>query len=158
MAEEFLKDLDFKTVVELGSGLAPLLDILVGWDKKTLAVTLGNENIKKHKVLREDMHFTSIADESYDLVISRHSLEHSYMPLILLMEMHRISKKYGLVIVPMPTEEMVDWQNHYSVFDDRTWRRLFEISHWKVIRFADNKYFGRTKDDLLEYRYLLLRD
>ena len=158
VANEWLKNLDFKSAIELGAGLAQLLDILANWGKGTLAVTLGNEDVEKHNVLREDMHFTNIPDKSYDLVISRHSLEHSYMPLILLMEMYRISKKYSLVIVPMPREEMINWQNHYSVFDDRTWRQLFKLSHWKVIKFADKKYFGRVVDDFLEYRYLLEKE
>src|SRR3990172_10320173 len=85
LIEEFCRDLSFQNVVELGCGTAPCLDILKSWGKETFGVTAKGE-IVNHSVYRGDMHFTGLADQSYDLVIARHALEHSPMPLILLME------------------------------------------------------------------------
>lgn len=154
-AEEFLKDLDFKSAVEFGCGVAPTLDILKEWGKKTLGITLDNESVA-HEILREDMHFTNLEDKSFDIGISRHSLEHSPIPLIMLMEMKRIVKGYLLVVVPTPTEAMVNHPNHYSVFPNRVWRQLFDILGLKVVRYKKVKYFYSPRQEWdLEYRYLL---
>jgi len=153
---EFLKPLDFESVVELGCGTAPCLDaVLELGNKRTLGVTIGHEN-NKHEIIRDDMHFTDLPDNSFDIVIVRHALEHSPIPLILLMEMARISKRWALVIVPTPTEPMIEYQNHYSVFDSKVWEQLFKIAGWKVLKFKEINYFFRPdKTWDAEYRYLL---
>jgi len=152
--EEFCNNLDIRRAVELGCGTAPSLNWLKEHGKETLGVTMGHET-SLHEVLREDMHFTSINDQSYDLVIARHVLEHSPMPLILLMEMRRISRKYALVTVPFPDEWAIKHRNHYSVFDDINWRWLFELSGWKVTNFKNANYYNEPDHPFYEYRYLL---
>jgi len=152
---ELLEGLEINSAVELGCGSAPCLDYLKEHGVKTLGVTIGKEDCN-HEVLREDMHFSTIPDGSYDLVIARHALEHSPIPLILLAEMRRISKNYAIVIVPTLTQRMVNYTNHYSVFPDFVWERLFVLSGWAIKKFrAENYFFDPDKTWDSEYRYLL---
>ena len=155
MVDEFCNDLDYKSVVEFGCGAAPVLDIMKEKGRETLGITLNNEPVN-HKLFKEDMHFTDLKDNSYDMAISRHSLEHSPMPLIMLMEMKRVAKKYALIAVPTPTKRMINFSGHYSVLTDMMWRRLFKVSRWNVLKFKRANYFYNEFGFWdAEYRYLL---
>lgn len=148
--------LDIKSVVELGCGTAPMLDQFKKMGIKTCGVTLLNEPIK-HKVIRKDMHFSGLPDKSYDLVAARHSLEHSPMPLLLLMEMRRIAKKYALIILPSHTPRMqTTWVDHYSVFDQIMWEKLFTVAGWEIVSFKQAPYLEYEAEKFdEEYRWLL---
>jgi hypothetical protein len=50
-------------------------------------VSLGAEDCD-HPVVHEGMHFSGLANGGAAVVIARHILEHSPMPLLMLMEMH----------------------------------------------------------------------
>ncbi len=152
---ELLDGIIFNSAVEFGCGTAPCLDIIKEMGKATFGVTIGMEQCN-HEVLREDMHFTSLADGSYDLAFARHVLEHSPIPLIMLAEMRRIAREYAVVIVPTPTQRMINYKNHYSVFPDFVWERLFTLAGWSVKKFRAESYFfdvSQVWDS--EYRYLL---
>lgn len=151
---EYCKDLKFTNVLELGCGTAPCLDLMKKWGKETLGITLGNE-IVNHEVLREDIHFTSIPSQSFDMIIARHILEHSPMPLILLMEMRRIARKYAYVALPVPDPRSIQHPNHYSVFEKINWEYLFYLSKWRVLRFKQVDYCIEPTYTYREYRYLL---
>jgi hypothetical protein len=152
--EKFCRNLIFDNVIEFGCGTAPSLDILKSWGKTTFGVTLKDE-VVNHPTIREDMHFTNLPDTSYDLVIARHVLEHSYMPLILLMEMRRVAIKYALVVVPTSDKKMIEWPNHYSVLPKENWEHLFKLSRWEVLKFEEAPYCFEPEYTFIEYRYLL---
>lgn len=154
MIDEFCSDISFDSVVEFGCGTAPILDKMKELGKTTLGVTLGGENVN-HEVIREDMHFTTIGDGYCDMVVARHVLEHSPMPLILLMEMRRIAKYYALVAVPIPDTRTINHPNHYSVFPSRNWEYLFSLAGWKVLKFKAVDYCIEPEYTYREYRYLL---
>ena len=149
---------EIESAVELGCGTAPCLDELKKMSKKTLGVTMLQEPIN-HEVLRRDMHFSGLEDASYDLVIMRHALEHSPMPLMMLMEVHRISKKYALIIVPVPNRRMIfTWADHYSVFEKETWEKLFEAANFKIYTFKKVAYLEIAPGEWdQEYRFLLVK-
>jgi len=152
---ELLEGIEVNSAIEFGCGSAPCLDYLKEQGKETFGITFGKEECN-HPVLREDMHFTSLPDQSYDLAIARHVLEHSPIPLILLAEMRRIARNYAIVIVPTPTPRMVNYTNHYSVFPDFVWERLFVLSGWAIEKFrAENYFFDTSQVWDSEYRYLL---
>lgn len=54
-------------------------------------------------------------DEFFDLVLSRHSLEHSPFPIITLMDWYKVSKKWLALVVPNPEHYKYVGRNHYSV-------------------------------------------
>lgn len=148
--------LEFESVVELGCATGPTLDAMRAMGKKTFGITFKDEP-NSHEVLREDMHFTSLKDKSFDLVATRHVLEHSPMPLLLLLEMRRIAKKYALLILPTETERMIwTWTDHYFVLSRSQWEKLFEVAGFKIAKFEQAKYLeyeaGKWDE---EYRWLL---
>ena len=157
VVQNFCSDLQFESVVELGCGTAPILNEMKKYGKITLGITLGKEKMD-HPLIEADMNFSGLETYSYDLVVTRHALEHSPMPLLLLMEMERISKKYALIIVPVPSERMIRWPNHYSVFPRENWGYLFDIAGWKINKFNEEKLFCYDHEKKLwdwEYQYLL---
>jgi ubiquinone/menaquinone biosynthesis C-methylase UbiE len=55
---------------------------------------------KGRNVLSMDFSFLDFPDGSFHMVFSRHSLEHSPMPLLTLMEWKRVSAKYVALVLP----------------------------------------------------------
>lgn len=127
-----------------------MLDRLAELGVETRGVSLGAESCD-HPVLHEDMHFSGIANGSVDLVVARHIVEHSPMPLLLLMEMHRLTARYALVVVPCDDVIWVEWHNHYSVFGKPLWNKLFARAGFRVVAEED----GPLEPDSTEWRFLL---
>ncbi len=153
--EHLLSDLDLRNAVELGCGTAPVLDWLARRKVQTLGITLGKEPLA-HEFLQRDFHFTGLPDASFDLVVMRHALEHSPMPLLALLEVARISRRWALIIVPCDHPYWINYPNHYSVFSDAGWRRLFAEAGFQVVRFERGSFAEGAPSDIdIEWRYLL---
>jgi SAM-dependent methyltransferase len=62
------------------------------------------EHAREHgyEFLPGDMHHLEFADDSFDLVWSHHSLEHSHSPLTALRDWYRVARKNGWVAVTVP--------------------------------------------------------
>lgn len=84
-----------------------------------------------------DFSFLPYKDKSYDLIFARHVLEHSPMPLISLMEWHRISRKYAIIILPAPEYWNVYGRNHYYCLPKDNWWNLFDVAGWKIVDDQD---------------------
>jgi len=73
-------------------------------------------------VVTGDFQFLAAADESFDMVFSSHSLEHSISPLFALAEWKRVVRPGGYVMIalPMPIEEdlRVAYSDHYDPVSD----------------------------------------
>ena len=82
-----------------------------------------------------DYNFLPYGDESFDLVFSRHSLEHSPFPIVSLMEWHRVSKKWLCVVVPNPSYSTWSGQNHYSLATPKQMAFWLRRAGWKIQRF-----------------------
>jgi len=102
-------------------------------------------------VLERDFNFAFFEDESFDLVYARHSLEHSPMPPVSLLEFKRIARHFILVVVPTP-ESGSHYPNHYSVMPDIGWRNLFRNTGLSILEFEE------TKGQEPELRYLLSKN
>ena len=115
-----------------------------------IGVTLGSDAEvcleKGYDVHRYDMSFLPFADGEFDLIFSRHSLEHSPMPLLSLMEWHRVSSQWLLLIVPDLKHFGPSGQNHYYVLTPPQWSNILNRAGWHIIW-----------DDLsekIEYRFM----
>jgi len=97
-----------------------------------------------------DFSFLPYADNSYDMVFARHVLEHSPMPLITLMEWHRVSKQYALIVLPAPEYWQVFGKNHYYVLPKAQWWNLFNEAGWKIVKDQD----FTTSHPLFERHYM----
>lgn len=150
--DTLIADLEVEHVLELGCGAAPALDRAAALGMQTTGVTLGEEPCA-HALIRADIHFTQLPTASTDVIVARHILEHSPMPLLLLMEMHRITRRYALVVVPCDEQIWVDWPNHYSVLSQPMWRKLFDRAGFSLLRQTE----GPLIPDSKEWRFLLER-
>lgn len=122
-------------------------------------ITLGKEAIIARgmgkNVLNMDMNFLDFDDNSFDLLWARHTAEHSPMPLLTLMEWHRVCKMFLCLIVPSPDHYGRVGRNHYSVLYNDQWIFLLERAGFHVIwedysnnteyRFMAEKKRERTK-------------
>lgn len=114
-------------------------------------ITLGKEAIiaRKHgkNVLNMDMNFLEFEDDSFDLIWARHTLEHSPMPLLTLMEWHRVCNMFLCIILPSPDVYGRVGKNHYSVLYNDQWKFLSERAGFHVI--------WEDFTDKSEYRFML---
>lgn len=152
-----------KDVLDVGCGEAFCQEIFESKGMNYCGICLGQDyevaREKGRNVFREDFSFIDFFDDTYDLVFSRHSLEHSPMPILTLMEWHRVTKKYVAIVLPSPEFWQHGGQNHYYVLNDPQWVNLFEKSGFEV-EWSYSKQQNMTTDIHrpeveIEYWYLL---
>jgi ubiquinone/menaquinone biosynthesis C-methylase UbiE len=148
--DNWVDDLDVESVLDIGCGEAFCQPFFEEYDLEYLGVCLGEDyEIAKEQdrtVIKEDFHFLSLKDESWDLSFVRHSLEHSPMPLLALMEWHRVTRDYLILILPKPRFWLFIGRNHYSVVTGSQARFLLDRVGWQIIE-EDNEHEW-------EYRFL----
>jgi SAM-dependent methyltransferase len=93
-----------------------------------------------------DFHFIPDGDNSWDLIFARHALEHSPMPILALMEWHRVARYHLIVVLPKPKFWLFIGRNHYSVVTMSQARFLLDRSGWEII--------DEDHDHEWEYRFL----
>lgn len=104
---------------------------------------------KNRNVFFGDMTDLFYEDESFDMILARHVLEHSPFPVITLMEWYRVSKKYLLIIVPAPAYWEWGGKNHYSMACEQQLWWWFRRVGWRIIGY--NKM--STIDDVFTITY-----
>jgi SAM-dependent methyltransferase len=128
-----------KSVLDVGCGVAYAQYMFANLGIPYTGVCLGKDylvaKLRNKNVYNYDFNFLPFENGSFDLVFSRHALEHSPMPLISLMEWHRVAKNWLCLVLPDP--EYWGWagQNHYSVMNDIQARYLIARAGWHVIWF-----------------------
>lgn len=107
------------TVLDVGAGQGFCQPMFEKWGCTYQGVALGPDIVPAldagYNVKRMDYNFLDYPDKSFDLVFSRHSLEHSPMPILSLMEWSRVSKNWLGVVLPAPEHYTYEGLNHYSV-------------------------------------------
>lgn len=165
-----------ETVLDVGCG-----DGVIGKNlfagRSIAGITLNEIDFDNHvywPVYLCDMSFLDFKDESFDLIFARHTLEHSPMPLLTLMEWYRVSSKYLLLVLPTPEYWGYGGKNHYYVLDKQNWETLLSRAEWKVLEYeefltTDPAFLRHYKPDeedrerihwegkpkIVEYRWLL---
>lgn len=116
-------------------------------------ITLGKDYViakgKGKNVFVMDMNFLEFPDSSFDLIWARHVVEHSPMPLLTLMEFHRVAKNWLCLILPKPDFFGRAALNHYSVLYDDQWEFLLIRAGWHVV--------WRDHSNAQEYRFFAER-
>lgn len=139
-----------RSVVDMGCGQIAPQGAFEQYGISYLGIAVGRDVIvargEGKNVINEDMTFTNIPDNSFDLVYSRHSLEHSPFPLITLMEWRRIARSWLLLVVPRPEFFGRVGKNHYNVLFHDQWIAVLERSGWQII-WEDDK-------EPQEYRFM----
>jgi SAM-dependent methyltransferase len=125
------------SVLDVGCGMAFVQDIFEGIGFVYEGITLGRDAKNARKLCRNvrygDFSFLPYKDCSFDVIFSRHSLEHSPMPLLSLFEWHRVSKHDLLLIMPNHEYWKFGGRNHYSVMTRGQIKSLLLRSGWKII-------------------------
>ena len=146
----WVSDLNIIDVLDVGCGEAFCQPFFEEHGVLYRGVCLGEdyEEAKelKRSVLEEDFHFLPDGDETWDLIFARHALEHSPMPLMALMEWHRVAKKYLILVLPKPRFWLFLGRNHYSVVTASQARFLLDRSGWKIV--------DEDHEHKWEYRFL----
>ena len=125
------------SVLDVGCGQGMCQSMFEKWGIKYEGVALGEDVIKaqelKRNVKRMDFSFLEYDEGSFDWIFSRHSLEHSPMPLLTLMEWHRVAKNWLGIVLPAPEWYTYVGQNHYAVMNFDQIRHLLSVAGWKVM-------------------------
>jgi len=173
------KDLNINTVLDVGCGEGFCSSIFRSVGIDWTGVTLGANDFRiaktKGKAYLKDATFLDFDGGSYDLIFARHILEHSPMPLLTLMEWHRISKRYLVLVFPAWEYWLPYGKNHYYMFTkDQLWQ-LLSRTGWKIVKqedfitsdklFMDFYMIGNDPWDRIwngppkpvEYRYLCIK-
>jgi len=87
-----------KSVLDVGCGTGFCQSLFEQWAVSYEGVCLGEDFLEAKRLGRNvknmDFSFLEYDDRSFDLIFSRHSLEHSPMPLLTLLEWHRVSRSW----------------------------------------------------------------
>ena len=128
-----------KSVLDVGAGQGMCQAMFERWGVSYEGVALGLDvakaQVQGRNVKRMDYHFLEYSDSSFDLIFARHSLEHSPMPLLALMEWARVSKSWLGLVMPAPEHYTYRGLNHYSVMNREQLSNLTERAGWKPIWF-----------------------
>lgn len=107
------------TVLDVGCGsgfCAPYWQELgLVWTGVTLGSDANAAQLHGLDIRHGDMSFLPFDDATFDVVFARHVLEHSPMPLLTLMEWHRVSRRYLMLVAPAPDHWGYAATNHYAV-------------------------------------------
>ncbi len=141
-------------VLDAGAGCPPS-EVAAMLRRHDLEVTTCD--LQADADVRMDLGSLPFKDNSFHLIVSRHSLEHCIAPIAALMEMRRVAEQ-ALIVLPFDNENFLWWRGHFSVFPRRVWEHLFRIAGWRIDYFnaGDFAPFSQREPDI-EWRYLLRR-
>ena len=140
-----------QSVLDVGCGQGQAMPILKRYARRVTGVTLGDDaQICKDKDLEvycADMSFLPFEEGEFDLIFARHSLEHSPMPLLTLMEWQRVAKQWLLLVVPNLHQFGSSGRNHYYVLLPDQWLNLLNRAGWHPI-------WEDLESEAMEHRWL----
>jgi len=109
-------------VIDVGMGYGFHCDYFVKRGFEVTGVTthlsdalIHQAKVANYTVKQMDMHFLEFDDETFDLVWSHHSLEHSFSPLLCMREWYRVLKKGGYLAVTVPPHKNEIVSGHFNV-------------------------------------------
>ncbi len=152
------------SVLDVGAGQGFCQTMFENWGINYYGVALGEDVVKAQElgrhVKRMDFSFLEYEDNFVDMIFARHSLEHSPMPLLTLMEWARVARNWLGIVLPAPEWYTYTGKNHYSVMNLFQIRNLLDISGWKIL-WEDVKYVApdeKKPDDVLANEYWIMSE
>ena len=130
------------TILDVGCGQGPALEVFTEYGYQPTGITLGEEDVNTCKQKGFDVHemdqsFLDFDDHSFDCLWCRHCLEHSIFPYFTLFEWHRVLKSGGLIYIELPAPETTFHHefnaNHYSVLGASAWSDLIQRSGFDLL-------------------------
>lgn len=125
------------SVLDVGCGQGMCQSMFERWGMKYTGIAIGEDVIKAQELKRNvqvmDFSFLDFPDNSFDLIFARHSLEHSPMPLLTLMEWARVSTNWLGIVLPAPEWYTYTGLNHYAVMNIEQVKNLLNVAGWKAM-------------------------
>jgi len=146
-------------ILDMGCGQGLALEHFAADGFKATGIALGEDvsicQEKGFDAVEMDFSFLDFDDQTFDLIWCRHALEHSFMPLFVLSEIHRVTKPGGVVYIEVPSPgtnaQHERNPNHYSVLGLRMWLQLIQragfvdLSHFEIgfpLAIGPDSYMG----------------
>ncbi len=123
-------------VADIGCGTGHMLEalrhrLLSRYDIELLGVDFASTAISKAKAMLpmatfmlEDIYENTLPSDFFDLVLSIETLEHLHRPEKALLELRRICKSGGKVVITVPNGEKDSWDGHVSFWDMAQFSKL----------------------------------
>lgn len=131
------------SILDVGCGQGQAMPVLQRYAYEVQGVTLGSDaaicNQKGYRVNMSDMTFLPYRDDRFTLIFARHVLEHSPMPLLTLMEWHRVAHQWLLLVMPDPAHYKFIGLNHYYVLLREQIDNLLANAKWRPIWRDDSE-------------------
>jgi SAM-dependent methyltransferase len=125
------------SVLDVGCGEGFCQPMFERWDISYEGVAIGKDVMvaqeKGRNVKKMDFSFLEYPENSFDLIFSRHSLEHSPMPLLTLMEWARVGTNWLGLVLPAPEWYTFRGLNHYSVMNFEQIQVMLDVAGWHVM-------------------------
>jgi len=137
--QSFMREVSgVNSVLDVGCGEAFCQDFFELHGVYYMGVCLGEDYEvalyqKARRVLKRDFSFLDFDDGAFDMLYARHSLEHSPMPLLTLMEWHRVTNNYLALVLPAPEHWRYVGKNHYYVLLVEQWENLFDVAGFNIV-------------------------
>lgn len=147
-----------KSVLDVGCGTGFCQPMFSEWGVEYTGVCLGHDYTSAREsgrnVHRMDYHFLEYEDKSFDMIFSRHSLEHSPMPLLALMEWERVSRQWLGLVMPAPEWYTYSGLNHYSVMNQEQLLNILARAGWKPI-WNEVSYLKQEENDVAHEYWIM---
>lgn len=143
------------SILDVGCGQGQMMPLLQKYASRVAGVTLGDDlDVAQQaglEVYEADFSFLPFASGEFYLLFARHALEHSPMPLLTLMEWHRVARHYLLLVVPSPEAFGVGGRNHYFMLTAEQWEPIIRRAGWVRIWESET-------EPVFEHRWLLQKE
>lgn len=152
------------SVLDVGCGTGFCQSMFERWGINYYGIALGDDVVVAQELGRNvkkmDFSFLEFEDEFVDLIFARHSLEHSPMPLLTLLEWTRVSRNWLGIVLPAPEWYTYVGHNHYSVMNMEQIKNLLDMAGWNILWekidfLAPDK---KSPDNLLPHEYWIMSE
>jgi SAM-dependent methyltransferase len=152
---------DFGSILDVGCSDGYMVNIFsqtgkkaVGINDVQLPVDKAYAHLNDLDIRVGDMHCMEIADQTFDAVWCRHTLEHSFAPVQVLAEIHRVLKPGGYLfaVLPPPPGTPEPYPDHWHQIPEYQFRYLLEACNFNVLMLQTSYFSHLHKNDNLEIR------
>jgi ubiquinone/menaquinone biosynthesis C-methylase UbiE len=165
---QIVTQIDFKDkkILEVGFGVGDALDKFREEGARPIGICINNHEIdlakaKGHEVYKMDQNFMSFGDNLFDVVWSKHCLEHSLLPYYTLNEYKRVTKPGGFLYIEVPAPETLyhheNNSEHFSMFTIGVWNSLMSRL-FKIVSSVTTTMVGADRKKDLIYAFILKKE
>lgn len=149
------------SILDVGCGTGFCQPMFEKWGVSYEGVCLGEDFITAQDLNRNvkcmDFNFLDYEDDSFDLIFSRHSLEHSPMPLLTLMEWERVATSWLGLVLPAPEWYTFKGRNHYSVMNLDQIHNLLDMAGWNILwENLDSQMWDKRTEEMRIHEYWIV--